>query len=346
MSLQEALDRYLPKIEEELQQVVRAPHESLAAYYGMMRYHLGWVDEALAPVQANTGKRLRPLLCLLACEAAGGDPEQALPAATAVELVHSFSLVHDDIQDGSLLRRGRPAVWSVWGAAQGINIGDGLFVLARLALHRLWDRGVPPARQQIAALALDQACLTLCEGQYFDMSFEARTDVALGQYLWMIRNKTAALLGTAAQLGALLATDDGRIVDHYYGFGENLGMAFQIQDDILGAWGDEQVTGKSAATDIRDRKKTLPVVYALNQPEQPEAAQQLASLYTRPEPLDPAAIQSVLEILAQLNARAYAEEVADGYFRLAIRILDEIAGGTTAGQALHELAASLAGRQA
>jgi geranylgeranyl diphosphate synthase type I len=313
----------------------------------MMRYHLGWVDEMLAPAQASTGKRLRPLLCLLACEAAGGDPQQALPAASAVELVHNFSLVHDDIQDRSPTRRGRSAVWNLWGMAHGINVGDGLFVLARLSLYRLWERGVSPLHQLAMAAALDHACLALCEGQYFDMSFETRTDVGLGQYLWMIRNKTAALLGMAAQLGAMLVTDDARLIDHYYGFGENLGMAFQIEDDILGIWGDERITGKSAATDVRDRKKTLPVVYALNQTEQPEAGRQLAQLYAQPGPLEPAAIHSVLEILEQVRARAYAQEVADGYFQLTMRILDEIVpDGTAAGRALRELAESLVGRQA
>jgi geranylgeranyl diphosphate synthase type I len=345
VNLQKVLDDLLPMIEAELQEVARIPHHSLGVYYGMMQYHLGWTDEALRPIHANSGKRLRPLLCLLSCQALDGDIEQALPAAAAVELIHNFSLVHDDIQDGSHTRRGRRTVWDVWGMAQGINVGDGLFVLARLALHRLGDRGVPSTRQQAATLALDQACLALCEGQYFDMSFEDRLDVDLDQYLWMIRHKTAVLLATSAQLGALIATGDADLSAHFYRFGENLGMAFQIQDDILGAWGDEQVTGKSAATDIRDKKKTLPVIYALHQTFDRSAGRSLGELYAQPGSLDETGIQAALALLDQVNARQYAEDMEARYYHQALISLEH-GGSTNAAQAsLHQLAASLLGRQ-
>jgi geranylgeranyl diphosphate synthase, type I len=346
MSLQDAFDRFLPRIEEDLQAVIGEAHPSLAAYYGMMRYHLGWVDQDLQPIQANGGKRLRPVLCLLANEASGGNPHQALPAASAIELVHSFSLVHDDIQDGSPLRRGRRAVWDIWGVAHGTNVGDGMFVLARLALHRLKVRGVPCDRHQAATLTLDQACLALCEGQFFDMTFESRVDVGLDQYLEMIERKTAALLAVSAQLGAIVATDNTTLIEHFRRFGHNLGMAFQIQDDILGTWGDEQQTGKSAATDIRDRKKTLPVVYALNHPGKTEAARQLAHLYAQPDQLEPSTIQMVLDILERLDARQYAEQIAEEYYRLALQNLDQAGVENLATSTLRELAASLLQRQA
>ena len=343
MSLEETLDRFLLQIEEDLQQVVRIPHHSLAPYYGIMRYHLGWLDEELQAIQANSGKRLRPLICLLACEAAGGHALQALPAASALELVHNFSLVHDDIQDASHFRRGRRAVWDIWGTPHGINVGDGLFVLARLSLHRLSDRDVPLGRQQAATLALDRACLALCEGQYFDMTFEESLDVGLDQYQGMIRNKTAALLAASAQMGAIVATEDVACIDGYYRFGENLGMAFQVQDDILGAWGDPQVTGKSAATDIRDKKKTLPVVYALNHSNH-TAARKLARLYAHEGPLELAQIESVLDILDKVGARQYSEEMAETFHRQALRSLDQSGIRNAAQSHLRELAASLLGR--
>ncbi len=346
MSLQTAFDELLPQLEVDLQEALRAPHHSLAAYYGMMQYHLGWTDEQLRPIQTSSGKRLRPMLCLLACQARGGDAEQALPAASAVELVHNFSLVHDDIQDGSHTRRGRRAVWDVWGMAHGINVGDGLFVLARLTLHRLAARGVPLSRQLAATEALDRACLALCEGQYFDMTFEQRLDVGLDQYMWMIHHKTAALLAAAAEMGAMVASDDIHSVRSYYRFGENLGMAFQIQDDILGAWGEEHLTGKSAATDIRDKKKTLPVVYALSQDRDREAARELADLYATPGALDDAAISVVLALLDRVRARRYAEQTAEDYYRLALQSLEEVTGERAAQSLLYELAASLLGRQA
>jgi len=354
MSLEEAFDRFLPLIEAELQEIVHAPHHSLGTYYGTMRYHLGWADQDLQAIQASGGKRLRPMLCLLCCAGAGGDPQQALPAAAAVELIHNFSLVHDDIQDGSHFRRGRRTVWDIWGAAHGINVGDGLFVLARLALYRLGDgstelaqtRDVPLHRQRTATLALDRACLALCEGQFFDMAFEDRLDVNLDQYLWMIHQKTATLFAASAQIGAIVAADDAGLVDHYYRFGENLGMAFQIQDDILGAWGDERVTGKSAATDVRDKKKTLPVVYVLNHPNERNSAWQLIDLYARQEPLDEPSIQTALAILERVGARQYAEEMAEEYYRQALHSLDQAGIENAARLQLRELAASLLGRKA
>jgi len=346
MSRQATFDRLLSQLETELQEIVCPSQPSLESYYDMMRYHMGWLDENLQPIQRSGGKRVRPLICLLSNQMVGGDPHQALPAAAALELIHNFSLVHDDIQDRSPLRRGRPAVWTIWGTDHGINVGDGLFVLARLALHRLAERGVPLARQQAAFAALDRACLDLCEGQYFDMAFEDRLDVSLEQYLWMIRHKTASLLSASARMGALLATDDARLIDSLARFGENLGLAFQIQDDILGTWGDPAITGKSAATDIRDKKKTLPVVYVLNHPEERISAWQLVDLYSQEEPLSDKDIQTTLAILERTGARPYAEEQAAHYYRLAMEALRETGIENTAQSALCELAASLLKRQA
>jgi geranylgeranyl diphosphate synthase type I len=345
LSLRTALEDLLPLIEADLQEITRPPQQSLRPYYGMMHYHLGWVDEELQPRRTNSGKRLRPLLCLLACRALGGNPLHALPAASALELIHNFSLVHDDIQDGSHIRRGRQAVWDIWGMPHGINVGDGLFVLARLALHRLENHGVSPSRRQAAALTLDRACLELCEGQYFDLAFEDQLEIDLDQYLWMIRHKTAALLAAAAQMGAIVATDDTEQLSRYYRFGESLGMAFQIQDDILGTWGDEKATGKSAATDIRDKKKTLLVVYTLDQTRDRRAAQRLTDLYAQPAPLDKSAIQVVQALFEEVGAHQYAEEAAEKHYRAALQSLKQTGIDNRAQSNLCELAASLLGRQ-
>ncbi len=346
MTLERIMADLVPQIDAELREITRTPHHSLGSYYGMLHYHLGWTDEELNPVQPASGKRLRPLLCLLSHQALGGAPSHALPAACAIELIHSFSLVHDDIQDGSHTRRGRRAVWDIWGLDHGINVGDGLFALAHLALHRLPDRGVPPSRQLAASLALNRACLSLCEGQYFDMAFEDILEVHLDQYLWMIGRKTAALLAAAAQVGARLATDDTRVVGQFYRFGEQLGLAFQIQDDILGAWGDEKVTGKSAASDIRDKKKTLPVVYALSQPKNRQAARRLSDVYSHTAPLDDNAIQTVLDILSDVGAQQRAEDLALNYYHSALQSLEDTRLDPAALIDLRTLASSLLGRQA
>lgn len=345
MTFEETIAHLIPQIDAELREITRTPHHSLGSYYGMLHYHLGWTDEELNLTQPASGKRLRPLLCLLSHQAVGGRPADALPAACAIELIHNFSLVHDDIQDGSPTRRGRRAVWDIWGMDQGINVGDGLFALAHLALHRLSERGISPNRQLAASLSLNRACLALCEGQYFDMAFEGLLEVDLDQYLWMIRRKTAALLAAAAETGVSLAMDDARMRERLFNFGEHLGLAFQIQDDVLGAWGDEQITGKSAASDIRDRKKTLPVVYALNQSENRQAARRLAEVYSRNAPLDEATIQMVLEILQEVGAREQAENMARSYYHRALQNLEETGLNPAALSNLRILASSLLGRR-
>jgi len=342
MSSKSAFERYLPLIEAELRRIVAAQHPQLASFYGMMRYHLGWVDEGFSPTEDKGGKRLRPLLCLLVCEAAGGDPERALPAAAAVELVHNFSLVHDDIEDASPLRRHRLTVWKVWGTPQAINAGDGLFALAHLAMQRLADRGVRHRRVLTALEILDQACLALTEGQHLDLSFEARLDVDVDEYLSMIRGKTAALFSAAAQLGALVAGSDPESTARYRRFGQNLGLAFQIVDDILGIWGDPQVTGKPAADDIQQRKKTLPIVRALEEEKRTEG-QGLREIYQR-EVIDEEAVEAALKILENLGARHYTGGMANDYYQQALAELDATGVGNEAQDDLRELAAFLVER--
>lgn len=334
MSLQSAFERHLPLIEAELRKALATPHPSLAPFYGMMRYHLGWVDEGFSPIEAKGGKRLRPLLCLLVCEAAGGNPEQALPAAVAVELVHNFSLVHDDIEDASPLRRHRPTVWRVWGVPQAINVGDALFALAQLALQGLAEQGIPPARALAAFEVLEGACLALTEGQYLDLNFEERLDVTVEEYLRMIRGKTAALLAACAHLGALVASDDTELLTHYRSFGENLGMTFQIVDDILGIWGEESVTGKPVADDIRQRKKSLPVVYALGLRA---GKQGLREIYGK-DKLTEEDVRRAMAILDEAGARRYAERLARDYHWRALAELEATGVENEAQADLRELA--------
>jgi geranylgeranyl diphosphate synthase type I len=258
--------QFLPAIEAEMRAVVDALDgaQALETFAGMLRYHLGWVDEQLRPATFDMGKRIRPALVLLACQSCGAPWERALPAGAAVELIHNFSLIHDDIEDNSPLRRGRPTVWRLWSMPQALNAGDTMFALAHVALYRLHARGVPPATVLAAAEALDQTCLELTRGQYLDMDFERRAHVSVDDYLSMIAGKTAALTACAARLGALAAGAAPERVGHFERYGRNLGLAFQVFDDVLGIWGDSQVTGKSAATDVESRKKSLPVLYALD----------------------------------------------------------------------------------
>jgi geranylgeranyl diphosphate synthase type I len=336
LKLQQAIDNYLPLIEEELRACMAAPAHNPPAFYGMMHYHLGWTDSQFRPAPVRTGKRLRPMFTLLTCQAAGGDPQDALPAAAAVELIHNFSLIHDDIEDQSDTRRGRPTVWALWGEPQAINAGDAMFALAHLALHRLTKRGLPSEQIVAACRALDQANLALCQGQHMDLDFEDRLDVDTDAYVQMIRGKTAALLGCAGQLGAMVASSDPGLTGHYRLVGEGLGLAFQIQDDLLGIWGQADVTGKPVADDIRRRKKSLPVVYVLGRQNDPDA-ERLRTLYAQ-EAISEEEVAEAVAILDASQARSYAEGLAYQHLETALAELEAAKPEPEAEEALREFA--------
>src|SRR5512138_1520008 len=252
----------LSQIEQELQrQVVRLDTPRTKPFHEMLTYHMGWTGEGAGP--EATGKRIRPLMVLLCTAASGGDWQKALPGAAAVELVHNFSLVHDDIQDNSDRRRGRPTTWVKWGAPMAINVGDALFVISNQAIIDL--KNSYPAEEVVrAAEILHNTCLDLTRGQFLDMSYEERTDLGVDDYWPMVAGKTAALLSACCHIGALLGGADDSTQEAYRSFGHYLGLAFQVQDDILGIWGDEALTGKSAASDLIEGKKSLPVLAGLS----------------------------------------------------------------------------------
>jgi len=265
MTLQHYIDEFLPAIETELQQIIGTTKEE--HYHGlheMLAYAIGWKGEGAGP--KARGKRVRPLLVLLATASAGGNWEKALPAAAAVELVHNFSLIHDDIEDHSPLRRGRPTVWKLWGIAQAINTGDTMFTLAQQAVTRLIETATPAITLDATQL-IQQTCLHLTQGQFLDISYEDRADLVIEDYWPMVGGKTAALLAASTELGALVADVDAETRNAYSNFGRNLGLAFQALDDYLGIWGDAEVTGKSVASDLIECKKSLPVLFGLGKME-------------------------------------------------------------------------------
>lgn len=313
----------------------------VAAFYGMQEYHLGWRDEALEPADFDPGKLLRPYFVLLGCRAAGGDPTNALPLAAGIQLIHDFSLIHDDIEDVSDTRRGRTTVWTLWGLAQGINAGDGMFVIAHLAIHELAARGIPAEVVLEILRRFDQTILTICEGQYLDLSFEGNLRISEADYLAMIGRKTAALIAAAGGLGAILGGADVTLAKAMYEFGENLGLAFQVQDDVLGIWGDPAETGKPFAADIERRKLSLPIIHALRWAERRE---DLAERYERPSS-GPEDTRAILEILAEAGSRGYAEGVASDYHRAALAALDGARGAPEPLAELRAIANGLLGRK-
>jgi geranylgeranyl diphosphate synthase, type I len=314
--------------------------ERVAQFYAMQQYQLGWRDEQLAPTNAASGKLLRPYAVLLACRAAGGDMRHALPLAAGIQLVHDFSLIHDDIEDQSETRRGRPTVWKLWGLAQGINAGDGLLIVAHLALHRMAEAGVPAEIALEVIRRFDQTTLTVCEGQFLDLRYESNLSIGEADYLSMISRKTAALVAAACGLGAIVGGADAATSTALFDFGQNLGLAFQIQDDVLGIWGDPVVIGKPAAADLYRRKLSLPVIHALRGAEEREV---LAQLY-RKESTSDEDVRRMLGILDQAGARDYTEGVAAFYHQQALAALDSARGEAKAMGELRALAEGLVGR--
>jgi len=296
---------------------------------------MGWTGEGAGP--EATGKRIRPLMLLLtAASCSGADWKPALPAAAAVELVHNFSLVHDDVQDNSEKRRGRSTVWARWGVPMAINAGDALFVISNQAMMDL-ERTYPARTIVQAATILHDTCLDLTRGQFMDMSYEERNDLTMEDYWPMIGGKTSALLAGCTHIGAVLGNGSPEKQEDYRQFGFHLGLAFQVQDDILGIWGDETVTGKSAAGDLVEGKNSLPVLYGLSR--QAKFAERW-----KQGSIQPGEVLQVAAVLEKEGAREYAEQVAQNETGKALAYLEQAGPQGSAGEAMLELANKLLNR--
>lgn len=308
-------ERYWTELDSTMRSVVTSQVNQPPDLGLMLQYALGWVDQDGNPSNIPTGKRIRPVLLLLAVEATGGDWRQGLSAAASVELLHNFSLIHDDIQDQSPLRHNRPTLWQLWGSPIAINVGDALFTMAYDALERL-------SHTNLAHLSLidiwrifNRTMLELTRGQHLDMRFEHQSNVTPEEYVSMITGKSAALLAACAEIGAIIGGGDAAVARHYATFGLNIGIAFQIRDDILGIWGNPDVTGKSAATDILSRKKSLPVLYGLKH------SPQLVQVYQR-EQFGQSDVDEAIAILNSIGAQEYTRHAEEQYYGAAIAALE------------------------
>lgn len=300
------LDEYRPMLNAALKGAVPADD---AGVYRTLRYHMGWVDPEGRPADASFGKALRPLLCLFTCKAVGGDPGQALPAAVALELIHNFSLIHDDIQDEDKERRHRPTVWAVWGRPQALVAGNALRIVADQAIQGLAGCGVVPERAAGATRYLTDRYLEMIEGQYLDLSFERRPDISVDDYLDMVGRKTGALIEAAMYLGAFLGTESAEQVETLRRCGRLLGLAFQARDDVLGIWGDAEVLGKATGADLRKQKRSLPVVFGL-QRTKGATHERLVEIASGPPP-DGAQVEEALSILEAAGAREFSQGLAE-----------------------------------
>jgi geranylgeranyl diphosphate synthase type I len=334
------IGEWLPPIEAEMRSLLDNNEDAVAAHYGMLRYHMGWANVRFDAELAPAGKRLRPIFCLLGCDAVGGNVEMAIPAAAALELLHNFSLVHDDIEDGDEQRRHRATLWKVWGVPQAINAGDGLFALSFAAIQRLEERGLSAEATLAALRVFTQMCVELTEGQHLDMLFEARDDVTVPEYLRMIQGKTGALVGASVAIGAIVGGAEAAQSEALWHFGRAVGLAFQVQDDILGIWGDPAETGKAAGNDVLRRKKSLPMLYTLNDAG---VGQRFAALL-RADDFGPARLDDALALLDEAGARAYAEAQVQRLHDNALAALQQALGDRADDLPLRTLAESLLNR--
>lgn len=325
-----------PALREELRAAISSSADhGTPELHKMVTYQLGWTGENAGP--KAEGKQIRPLLVLLGTEAAGGDWQAALPAAAAVELIHNFSLIHDDIEDNSSLRRGRPTVWKNWGEAQAINTGDSVFALANMSLMNL-EKTLSADIAHQAGKLFHATCLHLTQGQHLDILFENRDMVSLEEYWQMVGGKTAALLAFSMEVGALCASVPDDIQSNYRDFGHYLGLAFQAQDDILGIWGNQDQIGKSNTGDLITGKKTLPVLFGLAQKKEFYECWSAGSINCEEA-------SELSRMLEAEGGRDYAQNTADSLTDLALTALENAQPSGEAGDTLRELADKLLHRK-
>ena len=258
--------RYKGGLEAELRAALALPQQTSGqgdqrvSLYRMLQYHMGWADEEgeVLEVPISQGKALRPTLCSFACEALSDNWTAALPATAALEFIHNFSLIHDDIQDGDLERRHRPTVWAIWGQPQALVAGNAMRSIANITALRLTERGVPEDKALRTSFLLTEGYRDMTEGQCLDLAFEDSLNIGLKDYLTMISSKTGALIRCGMEMGALIGSDDEGSIQGFARCGGFLGLTFQIRDDVLGIWGEEASIGKAVGNDIRRKKKIFP----------------------------------------------------------------------------------------
>ena len=302
------------------------------------RYHFGWADAAGLPLpKGRYGKGVRPTLALLSAEAVGASPEVALPGAVAVELVHNFSLVHDDIVDDDAERRHRSTMWKVFGAGNAIIAGDALMVLA---IQVLLEESTPA--HMAAAADLAQATMAMIAGQYLDMSFNRRELVEVEDCWDMVSQKTGALLAHASAVGAILAGAPAHTVEALRSFGKDLGLGFQAMDDLLGIWGDPAVTGKPAGNDLRERKMSIPVTVAMRSGT--KAGALLADLYAR-EHLSDHDITTAAALVEKAGGRAATAVASQECLQRAAQALSAADIEPRVAEELHGLARFVVNRE-
>lgn len=275
----------------------------------IFKFQMGWNEQS-----GKRGKRIRPLMLLLTVDGFKKNWNKAIPAAIALELIHNYSLIHDDIEDNSKLRRGVETVWVKWGQPQGINSGDAML---NLAFSVLWELESDYSQQTVMETmkTLQQYSMDLTKGQYLDIDFETQSKVTIGDYLDMVEGKTCSLFKAALEIGAILGDASAQDRLQLRKCGSLFGMAYQIQDDWLGIWGNESVTGKSNQSDLLERKKTYPVILGL------QKNQQFLKLWNQTEDNDQLPILEMTKALEEEGIKQATESEFNRVYEEAFSLL-------------------------
>lgn len=298
--------------------------------YDTHRYYMGWTQPDGSLANAAKGKRLRPTLALLAAEAAGGEIERVMPIAVALEYVHNFSLIHDDLEDRDRFRHHRPTVWVIWGEPIAIISGNAMLKIADGTSKKLVEKGVAPLIALEIEKNITENYLRMMEGQYLDIRYESIPSISIKQYLDMIEKKTGALIETSFYSGSLVGPASGpnrALSEHLRSIGYEIGRIFQIRDDILGVWGSTE-TGKPVGTDIRRKKKALPIVHVLNS-SSPTSKKKIHEIFLQKE-LSDNDVDLILEIMESSDTQKYCQSLANECWERAHTVLNslELAGET------------------
>ena len=330
------IDERVVWLDQEMEAALSSASPDLDLYR-WERYHLGWYDERLTEMtpadrRKHGGKRLRGVLTILASESVGGDGRTAAPAGAAIEFIHNFSLVHDNVEDNDEERRHRPTVWKLWGIPHAINVGSNMQAMVDVAVLRLAHR--VPAEAVVRAFQLvNRSIVLMTEGQYLDMAAQDSASMSLDDYFRMTGGKTAALLEGALHVGAILGTsDEGRSSD-LAEFGRRFGLAFQCRDDYLGIWGEPELTGKPVASDIVQGKRSLPVVHALAAaPAHTPAGDRLRAA------LEARDAEVVLSLFSDLGTAEFVKARVEEHTNAALAALERSRAEGPHGQAIREIA--------
>ena len=313
------LEKYRARIEEYIYKVSSVEDINIA---NAIKYHFGWLDLEGKLDSSMQGKGIRSSLCMFACEAVGGVLDNALQGAAAVEFVHNFSLIHDDIQDQDIERRHRPTAWTIWGVPIALQVGNYMRILSDLIVKNNLNLALDNNLRLECTEILSRAYLETVEGQYLDLEYEGKINITIDEYLSMIGRKTGALISCALTLGALLGTDDQRKVKELSEFGRILGVVFQIRDDYLGIWGLEEDTGKKPANDVRRKKNSLPIIHVFQNATQADM-KEISAIYRKRE-MDETDVERVLSILNSVSTIEYMGGLTNDYSRSALNMLDKI----------------------